>query len=164
VRLPRGRKWDPRVEADLRDVIEARIGVDALLAQRAGKKGGMPPRVTPAVMTELEVDNEVSADYTVIDVYTQDRLRGLYSRTQNVDAGGTRRLLLEGRYRGRSGRRRVLRARQGNRLEDHRRASTRGGKVCAGGSARCPVVTARQNGVVRYLLVVDDEEVIRRTL
>jgi len=40
--------------------------------------------VVPAVRTEIEVDNEVSAGFSVIDVYTQDRLGVLYSITQTL--------------------------------------------------------------------------------
>jgi len=40
--------------------------------------------VTPKVPTEIEVDNDVSADYSVIDVYTHDRLGVLYAITRTL--------------------------------------------------------------------------------
>ena len=39
-------------------------------------------------MTEIEVDNEVSADYTVIDIYTQDKLGVLFAITTTLAALG----------------------------------------------------------------------------
>jgi [protein-PII] uridylyltransferase len=72
-------KWDA-LRADLAEVFTGKTSVDALLRERTAKhKSALPPRVTPAVMTEIEVDNKVSADYTVIDVYTQDRPGVLYA-------------------------------------------------------------------------------------
>ncbi|HJZ88114.1 MAG TPA: [protein-PII] uridylyltransferase [Polyangia bacterium] len=76
------------VAADFTAVFEHGQAVEELIAARAARPSALPPRVTPAVLTEIEVDNEVSADYTVIDVYTQDRLGVLYSITKTLTALG----------------------------------------------------------------------------
>jgi [protein-PII] uridylyltransferase len=76
-----------RVADDFARVFERGESMDVLLAERAAReKSTLPPRVTPPVLTEIEVDNEVSADYTVIDVYTQDRLGVLYAITRTLAA------------------------------------------------------------------------------
>jgi [protein-PII] uridylyltransferase len=77
---------DPRwqvVEADLDAVLSGTKDVAALIEQRR-QKGGLPPRLTPEVPTEVEVDNEVSEDYTVLDVFTQDRLGVLHAITRTL--------------------------------------------------------------------------------
>jgi len=50
-----------------------------LLIAARRDRGALKPRVTPEVPTEIEIDNEVAADFTVIDVFTQDRLGVLYA-------------------------------------------------------------------------------------
>ena len=40
--------------------------------------------MTPPVRTEIEVDNDVSSDFSVLDVYTQDRPGVLYAITQTL--------------------------------------------------------------------------------
>jgi [protein-PII] uridylyltransferase len=76
------------VAGDFADVVSGRKSVETLVLERGRARGALPPRVTPKVMTEVEVDNEVSADYTVIDVYTQDRLGVLYAITRALAAAG----------------------------------------------------------------------------
>ena len=81
-RRPDSARWQ-QIANDFADVIGGRIGVDELREKR-GKRSVLPPRKTPDVMTEIEVDNEVSADYTVIDIYTQDKLGVLYAITNTL--------------------------------------------------------------------------------
>jgi [protein-PII] uridylyltransferase len=73
---------DPRWEEVARD-LETVSDVDALVAAGA-RKGGLPRRKTPDVATEIEVDNDVSEDFTVVDVYTHDRLGVLYAITRTL--------------------------------------------------------------------------------
>jgi [protein-PII] uridylyltransferase len=76
------KRW-ARVEEDLERVIAGKISVEALIQERR-ERSSLPERVVPAVRTEIEVDNEVSADFSVIDVYTQDRLGVLYTITRTL--------------------------------------------------------------------------------
>ena len=54
--------------------------VAELLARRR-PKSLLERRVTPAVPTEIKIDNDTSADYTVVDVFTRDRVGVLYAIT-----------------------------------------------------------------------------------
>jgi [protein-PII] uridylyltransferase len=74
-----------RVEEDLAAVLSSRREVDALIAERT-ERSSLPQRVIPAVRTEIEVDNQVSSDFSVVDVYTQDRIGVLYTITRTLAA------------------------------------------------------------------------------
>ncbi len=74
-----------RVEEDLARVLENKISVESLIEERR-ERSSLPERVVPQVKTEIEVDNEVSADFSVIDVYTQDRLGVLHAITHTLAA------------------------------------------------------------------------------
>jgi [protein-PII] uridylyltransferase len=76
------KKWT-RVEEDLARVVTGQISVEALITERR-ERSTLPERVVPAVRTEIEVDNEVSADFSVIDVFTHDRLGVLYTITRTL--------------------------------------------------------------------------------
>jgi [protein-PII] uridylyltransferase len=78
------KRWQ-RVEQDLKAVLTSEVSVELLIEQRKDKSG-LPERVTPAVRTEIEVDNEISADFSVVDVYTQDRLGVLYAITRTLSS------------------------------------------------------------------------------
>ena len=58
-------------------------GVDEVIEARRDRSS-LPERVVPKVRTEIKVDNEVSSDFSVIDVYTQDRLGVLYTITRTL--------------------------------------------------------------------------------
>jgi [protein-PII] uridylyltransferase len=77
--IPAAARWQA-VEADLRRVLSDEETTEALV-QRRREKSGLPKRVTPEVPTEIEIDNDASDGYTVIDVYTQDRPGVLYAIT-----------------------------------------------------------------------------------
>ncbi len=77
-------RWQ-RVEEDLQAVVAGELEVERLLDSRR-EKGGLPERVTPAVRTEIEVDNQVSAQFSVVDVYTQDRSGVLYAITRTLSS------------------------------------------------------------------------------
>jgi [protein-PII] uridylyltransferase len=76
------KRWT-RVEEDLARVLSGQATVEAVIDERH-ERSSLPERVVPAVRTEVEVDNEVSADFSVIDVYTQDRLGVLYTITRTL--------------------------------------------------------------------------------
>ncbi len=79
----------PRIAADLERVISGAVPVAELVAKVLGeRRAALPQRVKPAVPTEVEVDNDVSADFTVVDVYTQDRPGVLYTITRTLSALG----------------------------------------------------------------------------
>jgi [protein-PII] uridylyltransferase len=75
-------RW-ARVEADVQAVLAGKGTVEELIAGRR-EKTGLKGRVTPEVPTEVEIDNEISDDYTVIDVFTEDRLGVLYAITHTL--------------------------------------------------------------------------------
>jgi [protein-PII] uridylyltransferase len=75
-------RWK-RAEEDLRRVLGGAVPVEQVIEERR-ERSNLPERVVPQVRTEIEVDNEVSNDYSVIDVYTQDRLGVLYTITRTL--------------------------------------------------------------------------------
>ncbi|MRR57808.1 MAG: HD domain-containing protein, partial [Deltaproteobacteria bacterium] len=79
-------RWE-RMEKDLLQVIQGKIQVKALVEKRR------PPnvlieKVKPRFPTVIEIDNEVSADYTVIDIYTHDKVGLLYWITSTLTTLG----------------------------------------------------------------------------
>jgi [protein-PII] uridylyltransferase len=76
------KRWQ-RVEEDLAVVLAGELTVERLIEDRR-ERSSLPERVVPAVRTEIEVDNDVSADFSVIDVFTQDRLGVLYTITRTL--------------------------------------------------------------------------------
>jgi [protein-PII] uridylyltransferase len=74
-------------EADLERVVRGELTVPELLERRR-EKGLLPPRVTPRVLTEVAIDNDVSAHFTVVDVYTQDRLGVLHTIARTLTDEG----------------------------------------------------------------------------
>jgi [protein-PII] uridylyltransferase len=75
-------RWK-RVEDDLARVLGGSATVEQVIEERRDKSS-LPERVVPKVRTEIKVDNEVSSDFSVIDVYTQDRLGVLYAITRTL--------------------------------------------------------------------------------
>ncbi|NLC70206.1 MAG: [protein-PII] uridylyltransferase [Desulfuromonadaceae bacterium] len=76
-------KW-ARIEKRLATVIEGREQVDALVAKSRAAAACcplLPPRRHP---DRVEIDNEVSEHYTVLDVYTRDRVGLLYDITRTL--------------------------------------------------------------------------------
>jgi [protein-PII] uridylyltransferase len=81
---------DERVEAlreDLARVLAGEVEVSRLIEGRR-ERTTLRPRVKPHVTTEVKIDNEVSAEYTVVDVYTQDRPGVLYAITRTLSTLG----------------------------------------------------------------------------
>ena len=74
-----------RVVEDLARVLSGQVPVERVIEERR-ERGGLPERVVPAVATEIEVDNDVSAEFSVVDVFTQDRPGVLYAITKTLAA------------------------------------------------------------------------------
>lgn len=73
-----------RVEEDLGRVLSGAERVEDLVEARR-ERSGLKARVTPAVPTEVEIDNDVAEDFTVVDVYTHDRPGVLYAITHTLN-------------------------------------------------------------------------------
>lgn len=71
-------KWD-KIKKDFRDVLEGTVRVERLV--RARKTSMLDRKFKPRVSTRVGIDNIVSDDFTVIDIYAQDRVGHLYTVT-----------------------------------------------------------------------------------
>jgi len=69
-------KWQ-RIENDLIAVIEGRVRVDTLVEKRE-RPSFMVERPLPRFPNRVEIDNEVSSEYSVIDIYAHDTVGLLY--------------------------------------------------------------------------------------
>ncbi len=65
------------------DVLEGRRRVEDLLGNKL-KPSPYKRRFTPRFPTIIKIDNEVSDSYTVIDIYTHDRIGLLYLITNTL--------------------------------------------------------------------------------
>jgi [protein-PII] uridylyltransferase len=75
-------KWE-QVRSALEAVIEGRMMVEDLVRDRRQVKAlPTPPR--PRMPSRIEIDNEVSRDYTVLDIYTHDKVGLLYTITKTL--------------------------------------------------------------------------------
>jgi [protein-PII] uridylyltransferase len=72
-------KWR-KISKDLINVVEGRIRVEQLLSDKI-RPSPYKEKITPKFPTVIEIDNDISDIYTVIDVYTHDRIGLLYSIT-----------------------------------------------------------------------------------
>lgn len=70
-------RWN-RIKNDMQSVIEGKVQVQALVEKRK-KSNFAEVRPKPRFPTRVEIDNEVSVDYSVIDIYTHDKVGLLYS-------------------------------------------------------------------------------------
>jgi [protein-PII] uridylyltransferase len=75
-------KWE-RIRADLEAVIEGRVRVEELVRRRK-QPSFMTSRPKPRQPNRVEIDNSVSDDYTVIDIFAHDRLGLLYHITRTL--------------------------------------------------------------------------------
>jgi [protein-PII] uridylyltransferase len=69
-------RWQ-KVEAEMRLALHGEVKVTDLVARRQ-RPTLLTSRPAPRFATRVEIDNEVSADYTVIDIYTHDKVGLLY--------------------------------------------------------------------------------------
>ena len=77
-------RW-ARLEADLAVLVgDGEPDMDAVAALIARKRppSGLPPRVTPAIATEIRIDNAESTDATIVEVFTRDRAGVLHAITR----------------------------------------------------------------------------------
>jgi [protein-PII] uridylyltransferase len=79
-------KWR-KVRTDLEAVLSGKMKVTELVASRP-KGDSVVAWKTPAVPTEMKVDNGVSRDFTVLEVITEDRPGVLYAITRTLAAEG----------------------------------------------------------------------------
>jgi [protein-PII] uridylyltransferase len=78
------------IARDLAAVLEGRIAVEDLVGSRAAAANASlfarsKPEVPP---TEVRVDNEISRDFTVVDVFTEDRPGVLYTIARTLHEQG----------------------------------------------------------------------------
>lgn len=81
-----GNRWK-RVEDDMRDVLEGKVQVDTLVAKRRVPSQFIA-KVKPRFPSRVDIDNEVSEQYTVLDIYTHDKVGLLYSITSTLTSLG----------------------------------------------------------------------------
>jgi [protein-PII] uridylyltransferase len=75
-------RWQ-KVEAEMRLAIHGKVKVTDLVARRQ-RPTLLISRPAPRFATRVEIDNEVSEDYTVIDIYTHDKVGLLYLITSTL--------------------------------------------------------------------------------
>lgn len=75
-------RWK-KLEEDMRQVLEGKVRVAALVEKRR-RPGLLVEKPKPKFPSRIEVDNEVSEDYTVIDIYTHDKVGLLYQITSTI--------------------------------------------------------------------------------
>ena len=75
-------RWQ-KVEAEMRRVIHGKSNVAELVAKRQ-RPTLLTSRPAPRFATRVEIDNDVSQDYTVIDIYTHDKVGLLYLITSTL--------------------------------------------------------------------------------
>ncbi len=79
-------RW-ARLGEDLRQVLTGKVQVAALVAKRH-RPTLLAERVKPKFPARVEIDNQVSSDYTVIDIYTHDKVGILYQITSALTEMG----------------------------------------------------------------------------
>jgi [protein-PII] uridylyltransferase len=72
-------RWE-RIQTALVKVLAGTLDVEQMVAA-AIQPSPLPQKVVPRVETRIEIDNRVSERFTVVDVYTQDRVGVLFAIT-----------------------------------------------------------------------------------
>ena len=75
-------RWH-RVQEDMRQVLEGKVRI-ATLVEKRHRPTLLIEKPKPKFPTRVEIDNEVSEDYTVIDIYTHDKVGLLYRITSTL--------------------------------------------------------------------------------
>jgi [protein-PII] uridylyltransferase len=79
-------RWE-KVDEDMRGVLQGKVPVRSLVEKRRS-----PPmfgeKIKPRFPTKVEIDNDVSDDYTVIDIFTHDKVGLLYTITSTLTGMG----------------------------------------------------------------------------
>ncbi|MGH7788880.1 MAG: [protein-PII] uridylyltransferase [Candidatus Binatia bacterium] len=70
-------RWE-RIQMQVGKVLAGQLDVEQLVAQ-AGKPSVLGEKVVPRLPSKVEIDNQVSHDFTVIDVFTLDRVGVLFA-------------------------------------------------------------------------------------
>ncbi len=76
-------KWE-KVRQELQGVIEGRLKVANLVARRSKGGGLLVQTAKPRYPDKVEFDIDISREYTVIDIYTYDRVGLLYRITRTL--------------------------------------------------------------------------------
>ncbi len=75
-------RWE-KIEQDMRQVIHGEVQVSSLVAKRK-RPTLLTVRPAPRFATKVDIDNEVSEEYTVIDILTHDKVGLLYLITSTL--------------------------------------------------------------------------------
>jgi [protein-PII] uridylyltransferase len=75
-------RWE-KIEQDMRQVIHGEVQVATLVAKRK-RPTLLTARPAPRFATKVDIDNEVSEEYTVIDILTHDKVGLLYLITSTL--------------------------------------------------------------------------------
>ncbi|MDD2898141.1 MAG: [protein-PII] uridylyltransferase [Desulfuromonadaceae bacterium] len=75
-------RWD-KIEQDMRQTLHGEVLVSTLVAKRK-RPTLLTTRPAPRFPTKVDIDNEVSDDYTVIDILTHDKVGLLYLITSTL--------------------------------------------------------------------------------
>ncbi len=75
------------IEEDMAAVFEGRVMVDDLVRRRH-RPSFLPTLERPRVPSQVEIDNEVSDQYTVVDIFTHDKVGLLYAITRTLTEMG----------------------------------------------------------------------------
>ncbi|MEI7815999.1 MAG: [protein-PII] uridylyltransferase, partial [Desulfuromonadales bacterium] len=75
-------RWD-KIEQDMRKAIHGEVQVSSLVAKRK-RPTLLTTRPAPRFVTKVDIDNEVSEEYTVIDILTHDKVGLLYLITSTL--------------------------------------------------------------------------------
>ena len=78
-------KWE-RVRKAMTDVLTGTVYIESLLAKK--RKSILDRKPKPPVPSSVEIDNEVSDEFTVIDIHAQDRVGLLYDITSSLSKLG----------------------------------------------------------------------------
>jgi [protein-PII] uridylyltransferase len=76
----------PKLECDLRGVIEGRVAARDLVRPRSTSRWSEPP--SPPVLSEVTVDNHTSSEHTIIEVVAKDRPGLLFTLANALHEAG----------------------------------------------------------------------------
>ena len=79
-------RWQS-VQEDMRKILEGKVNI-AEFVNRKQRSTFLGEKPKPRFPTKVEIDNEVSEDYTVIDIYTHDKVGLLYRITSTLTGLG----------------------------------------------------------------------------
>ncbi len=76
----------PRLRKDLADLCSLAATPEALLAERVGTRSPWRERPSPAISTEVTIDDRASRAHTVVEVFTKDRPGLLYTLSHTLQS------------------------------------------------------------------------------